>query len=223
MSSNAFTCLLWAAHFYRLVISGVISPFDLILHYLRTGAVCHWPVSVSWHAEHSEHRRHSRLSCSRCRRRVWLAPPTHTVDVRLCSFHLWADRKTERLAGRAKHTWSQFCWHTHRPETCGLQGIVLQICSWTGLVLESHSWLCFFSGVRHRTSLICKPFPQDFEHWEQKRRQANSINIISTNLWFLKNFSSLSFHLSPRSTLWWTTVPDMLPSCTAGLMQACPA
>lgn len=88
MSSNAFTCLLWAAHFYRLVISGVISPFDLILHYLRTGAVCHWPVSVSWHAEHSEHRRHSRLSCSRCRRRVWLAPPTHTVDVRLCSFHL---------------------------------------------------------------------------------------------------------------------------------------
>lgn len=61
--------------------------------------------------------------------------------------------------------------HTHQPETCGLQGIVLQICSCSGLVIKSHSWLCFLSGVRHRTSLICRPLPQEREHWEQNQRE----------------------------------------------------
>lgn len=53
---------------------------------------------------------------------------------------------------------------------------MLQICSCSGLVLRSHSWLCFLSCVRHRTSLICKPFPQEREHWGGKQGGRESVN-----------------------------------------------
>lgn len=56
-----------------------------------------------------------------------------------------------------------------RPDGCGPQGPTLQVCSCSGLVPESQSELCLLSSIRHRTSLICRPLPQDWEHWEQKR------------------------------------------------------
>lgn len=41
---------------------------------------------------------------------------------------------------------------------------MLQNCSCSGLEAGLHSRLCLLSAVRHRTSLICKPFPQEREH-----------------------------------------------------------
>lgn len=56
--------------------------------------------------------------------------------------------------------------NSHWPGTCGLQGTMLHICSCSGLVSRSHSWLWPLSGVRHRTSLIWSPLPQEREHWK---------------------------------------------------------
>lgn len=83
--------------------------------------------------------------------------------------------------------------YTHRPETCGPQGIVLQVCSCAGLVLKSQSWLCFLSLVRQRASLICKPFPQEREHWGSKAGR------VLINLWNMhcNNLQHFPFHSFP--------------------------
>lgn len=174
-------CLLWAVHFYKLVID----HFDPILDFLHTWDV--WCcddvlVSVSWCAEHSGYTRHSRHSCSRSRRRAWPEPPSHSCDVCPGSFHLWTG--TRRLIRRNilyHYTAPTSYCNINQPDTCGLQGIGLQICSCSGLVFKSHWWLCFLACVRQRTSLICRPFPQEREHWEQQQGSRESVNNTSIN------------------------------------------
>lgn len=126
-------------------------------------------VSASWCAEHSGYTRHNRHSCSTSRRRAWPEPPSHSCDVCPGSFHLWTEDREVGREIKLRNT-LKYCLisYTHRPETCGPQGIVLQVCSCTGLVFKSQSWLCFLSFVRQRASLICKPFPQEREHWGSK-------------------------------------------------------
>lgn len=153
--------------FYRLILSGMISHFDLILGCLHLRVVCDWHLSASWHVGHSGYKRHSRRSCSRNRHTFWPAPPSYSSHVCLCSFYLRTEDKKVKVSGRNEQMADMnVVSDTNPPVTCGPQGIVLQNCSCGGLVLESHSWLCFLSGVRHLTSLICKPFPQEREHWE---------------------------------------------------------
>lgn len=46
--------------------------------------------------------------------------------------------------------------------------MVLQVCSCAGLVSRSQAALYCFSAVRHRTSRVCTPSPQEREHYTER-------------------------------------------------------
>lgn len=88
MPSQVLTSTLGCPFLQTCHFRGVISPFDLILDFLHTWAVCDWPVNASWCAGHSGYMRHSRRSYSRSRRTAWPAPPSCSYAVCPGSFHL---------------------------------------------------------------------------------------------------------------------------------------
>lgn len=143
------------------------------------------PLSASWHAGRSVCRRHSRQSCSRSRHTFWPAPPSGNYHACPDSFCLqtgrrrrwlvWMQEKKRKKTQLKRHNCMNYA---HSPATCGPQGMVLHICSCSGLVLGSHAMLCFLSAVRHRTSLTCKPFPHEREHWEQTQHRIRQEQIV---------------------------------------------
>lgn len=144
---------------------------------LWTWRLCDCRVNVFWPAGHSGCRTRSRRSYSRSKRRVEPGPPLHSYVVCLYSSHLQRERGIiiwiiRQNAKTLSHTPSK-----------GLQGMVLQERSCTGLESRSQAALCCLSAVRHRTSRVCIPSPQDREHWTDTEGKSVTAEEGRTDGW----------------------------------------